>query len=321
MPEGPQVARHARLQARTLVGRPIAVDSPNGRSDDVAALFDGATLRGIEAIGKHLIYDFGDERLLHVHLGRFGNFHTGTMPLPEIRGILRLRMYTDTHWFELRGAIAIEPFDTTRRAALEGRIGPNPLDAAADVDAAYAKIVRSRSAIGTLLMDQSIVGGIGNIYRSEVLFLNGVHPRDPGTTLRREVWHAMWADLARVMADGAKVGRIVTTHAVDRARPRGVARRDDRFYVYHRTGLPCRRCGTAIAEMTLATRRVLYCPHDQPPQSPVPASDAAREPAAVLAVAADENARAKRALATKISQPSGPATDAKPKRRRSPRTS
>ncbi len=279
MPEGPQVARYARLQAEKLVGHPIAIDAPSGRSDDIAELFDGATLRAIGAVGKHLIYDFGDERLLHVHLGRFGSFHTGALPLPEIRGIVRLRMWTQADWYELRGAITVEPFDAARRAALEGRIGPNPLDPAADVDAAYEKIVRSRSSIGLLLMDQSIVGGIGNIYRSEVLFLNGVDPRDPGTSLRRETWHAMWADLVRVMADGAKVGRIVTTHAADRTKAKGVARRHDRFYVYHRTGQPCRRCGTLVRETTLGNRRVFFCPHDQAPAAPSARSVRAKHPA------------------------------------------
>jgi len=275
MPEGPQVARYARLQAEKLAGRIVNIDSPNGRSDDVAALFDGATLRSIEAIGKHLIYDFGNERLLHIHLGRFGNFHSGAMPLPEERGVLRLRLSTDEDWYELRGAIAIEPFDATRRASLEGRIGPNPLDPHADIDGAYDKIVKSRSAVGLLLMDQSIVGGIGSIYRSEVLFLNRIHPRAPGTSLEREVWHAMWADLARVMADGAKVGRIVTTHAADRAKPRGAAHADDRFYVYHRTGRPCRHCGTPVEEIVMGNRRVFFCPLDQP----APHAAAAEKPA------------------------------------------
>lgn len=308
MPEGPQVARYARLQAEKLAGQTINIDSPSGRSDDVAALFDGATLRGIEAVGKHLVYDFGDDRLLHVHLGRFGNFHTGTLPLPEIRGIVRLRLFTATHWYELRGAIAVEPFDSTRRASLEGRIGPNPLAANADIDAAYDKIVRSRSTIGLLLMDQSIVGGIGNIYRSEVLFLNGVHPRDPGTSLDRATWHAMWADLVRVMADGANVGRIVTTHARDRANAKGIARRNDRFYVYHRTGLPCRHCGTPIQELLLAQRRVFFCPNDQPEHGRSCEAAASREPLAPP-LAPTGNLASKRASAT--SAPDGKAISAK----------
>ncbi|GAC1452636.1 MAG: Fpg/Nei family DNA glycosylase [Vulcanimicrobiaceae bacterium] len=264
MPEGPQVARYARLQGEKLCGKIVRADSPNGRSDDVAALIDGATLRGIEAIGKHLLYDFGEDRVLHVHLGRFGNFHQGAMPLPEIRGIVRLRLFTDTDWFELRGAIAVETYDATMRALLEQRIGPNPLDADADPKRAYDRIVASRTAIGLQMMDQAIVGGIGNIYRSEVLFLNGVNPRDPGPTLARKTWRAIWKDLARVMAHGAVVGRIVTTWPEDRSKPTGAVRREDRFYVYHRTGLPCRRCGTLVLSEELGKRSVFWCPQCQP---------------------------------------------------------
>ncbi|GAC1304016.1 MAG: Fpg/Nei family DNA glycosylase [Vulcanimicrobiaceae bacterium] len=285
MPEGPQVARYARLQSETLCGRAVRADSPNGRSDDVAALVDRATLRGIEAIGKHLLYDFGEDRLLHVHLGRFGNFHQGTMPLPEVRGVLRFRLYTETDWFELRGAIAIEIYDAAMRGLLERRIGPNPLDPAANAKRAYEKIVASRTAIGLQMMDQSIVAGIGNIYRSEVLFLNGVDPRDPGPTLARGTWRAIWKDLARLMAHGAEVGRIVTTWPKDRAKPTGPVRRDDRFYVYHRTGLPCRRCGTLVCENELGKRRAFWCPRCQPASTaeaaatPTARAKATRKPA------------------------------------------
>jgi len=264
MPEGPQVARYARIQRDVLLGKRVRVDSPNGRSDDVSDMLDGLVLRGIEPIGKHLLYDFGKERYLHVHLGRFGSFHSGEMPLPEPRGTLRLRMYTRTHWFELRGAIAIEMFDDDRKAALAARIGPSPLDAAADPQRAYARIAASESPIGLLLMDQSIVAGIGNIYRSEILFMHGVHPKNPGRSLDATTWATMWRDLVRVMKDGERIGRIVTTDPADRAKPKGAVRREDRFYVYRRTGLPCRRCGAAIETGVIATRNVFWCPHDQP---------------------------------------------------------
>jgi len=245
-------------------GKAVHADSPDGRSDDVAAFIDGATLRGIEAIGKHLLYDFGEGRLLHVHLGRFGNFHEGTLPLPEVRGVLRFRLFTDADWFELRGAIAIELYDASMRALLEGRIGPNPLDPRADLKRAYDKIVKSRTPIGLQMMDQSIVGGIGNIYRSEVLFLNGLDPRAPGPALERKAWSAIWSDLTRLMVHGAVVGRIVTTWPKDRKKAQGDVRAEDRFYVYHRTGLPCRRCGTAIRTELLGTRSVFWCPQCQP---------------------------------------------------------
>jgi endonuclease-8 len=264
MPEGPQVARYARLQSAVLAGKRVRADSPNGRSDEVAQAIDGLRLHGIEAVGKHLLYDFGRERYLHVHLGRFGGFDDGPMPLPEVRGILRFRLYTRQHWFELRGAIAIELFDAAMREMLEARIGPSPLDPAADPARAFARIAKSRAPIALLLMDQAVVAGIGNIYRSEILFMHGVHPRREGRTLDEPTWRAMWDDLVRLMRAGERVGRIVTTAPADRDNPKGAARRLDRYYVYRRTGLPCRRCGTLIATAEMGNRNVFWCPKDQP---------------------------------------------------------
>lgn len=272
MPEGPQVARYARMQAALLVRKRVRADSPNGRSDEVAAIVDGKTLRGIEAIGKHLLYDFGPDRMLHVHLGRFGNFDDGPMPLPEPKGILRFRLYTTKHWFELRGAIAIEMFDASMRELLAARIGPNPLDPAADPSVAFAKITKSRAPIGMLLMDQSVVAGIGNIYRSEILFMHGVDPRAPGNALPRKTWRAMWKDLARLMAEAATGGRIVTTAPRDRDKPTGAVRRADRFYVYRRDGQPCRWCGSLIEAGTMGNRNVFWCPHDQAASAPAGAA-------------------------------------------------
>ncbi len=264
MPEGPQVARYARLQEEKLAGKRIHADSPDGRSDDAADFIDGRKLLRIVAVGKHLLYEFGPDRALHVHLGRFGGFDEGAMPLPDVKGKLRFRIWTRAHWYELRGAIAIEPYDAARRKALEARIGPNPLDAAARPARAFAKIAKSRSPIALLVMDQSIVAGVGNIYRSEVLFLNHVNPQTPGTQIDAKTWRAMWRDFRRLMLDGEQVGRIVTTYPKDRDKPKGAVRRTDRFYVYRRDGLPCRHCGTLIVVAEMGNRKVFWCPHDQP---------------------------------------------------------
>jgi formamidopyrimidine-DNA glycosylase len=132
---------------------------------------------------------------------------------------------------------------------------------------AYAKIRKSRAPIGMLLMDQAVVAGIGNIYRSEILFVHGVDPKSPGSALARTTWRAMWRDLVRWMADAERNGRIVTTAPGDREKPTGAVRRTDRFYVYRRTGLPCRRCGTAIVTGVMGNRNVFWCPHDQRPVS------------------------------------------------------
>jgi formamidopyrimidine-DNA glycosylase len=264
MPEGPQVARYARLQNERLAGRRVRVDSPSGRSDEIAEIFDGETIAGVAAIGKHLLYDFGDDRYLHVHLGRFGRFIDGPLPEPELRGIVRLRLRTADRWYELRGATAVDVYGPDDLRRLKARIGPNPLDPRARPKPVYDVIAQSDAAIGLLLMDQAVIAGVGNIYRCEVLFLNRIHPKQPGSTITAPVWRAVWRDLRRLMTDNAVDGRIVTTAPSDRAHPRGAVRSSDRFYVYHRAGLPCRQCGAIICEGEMGNRTIFWCPQDQP---------------------------------------------------------
>ena len=93
MPEGNEVHRYARLHTTTFAGKTICVESPNGRFPG-AALLTGHKLKSVMAHGKHLAYDFGRDRKLHIHLGRFGDFTEGKMPFPEVKGVLRMRWST-----------------------------------------------------------------------------------------------------------------------------------------------------------------------------------------------------------------------------------
>ena len=85
MPEGNEVHRYADLQTPLFAGRLLKVSSPNKVFND-ARLLDAKKLRSIEAYGKHLLYDFGADTILHIHLGRFGKFRDGEMPFPPPQG-------------------------------------------------------------------------------------------------------------------------------------------------------------------------------------------------------------------------------------------
>ena len=80
----------------------------------------------------------------------------------------------------------------------------------------------------------------------------------------RSTWDALWDDLQRLMRAGVRAGHIVTTEREDRERRTGPARREDRFYVYRRHGLPCRRCGTEIRTELMVGRNLFWCPTCQP---------------------------------------------------------
>src|ERR1700677_1153178 len=92
MPEGNEIHRWAARHAAAFAGRTVRVDGPQGRFTD-ADVLDSRKLLRVMAVGKHLGYDFGKDRILHVHLGLQGDFTEGAGPLPPVKGALRLRMW------------------------------------------------------------------------------------------------------------------------------------------------------------------------------------------------------------------------------------
>ncbi len=219
---------------------------------------------------------FADDTVwLRVHLGLYGGwrFHGPGLAglgrrsrdpagdgLPVPRGAVRLRLLADGRVADLSGPTACEALSPDAKRAAMARLGDDPLRLDADPARAWAKIHASRSAIGLLLMRQDIVAGIGNIYRAELLFRAGIDPHLTGRELDRAAWDAMWADLAALMADGVRTGRIVTTR---RART-GPVRRGEANYVAHRAGKACRVCGTPVAVEDMAGRALYWCPTCQP---------------------------------------------------------
>lgn len=229
-----------------------------------AQSLDDLVLEGTDAHGKHLFVGFSGERWLHVHLGLYGKFLIGTQPAPEPRGALRLRLETPAAWADLRGPTACGLMTPPEKAALHARLGADPLRARADPGAAYARISRSRMAIGALLMAQDAVAGIGNVYRAEILFRHGIEPHRPGRELAPPAWDALWLDLRTLMRAGVRSGRIVTTRPEHRGRRPAPVRREDSHYVYRRAGLPCRVCGTPVLTEEMVGRNLFWCSVCQP---------------------------------------------------------
>lgn len=241
-----------------LVGRAVAASSPQGRFAEGAARLDGRTCEAVEAWGKHLVYDFGDALNLHVHLGLFGRIRvlpTGTEPEGEVRA----RLATMAGTVGINGPTACEVLDPAQVAALVARIGPDPLRPDADPERAWVRIAKSRAPIGLLLMDQSVVAGIGNIYRTELLWRARAHPALPGRQLGRERWEALWADARRLLEVGVERGLIVTRNE-DRT-PAKTFR--GRVNVFKKPRCP--RCRSAVTGWTMATRRVFACETCAPP--------------------------------------------------------
>ncbi|MGI9085817.1 MAG: Fpg/Nei family DNA glycosylase [Aeromicrobium sp.] len=270
MPEGHTLHRVAAELGERLAGRPVVSTSPQGRFAGGAARVDGHRLRTAEAWGKHVLVGFEDvAESVHVHLGLFGGWTiaesiTGTDAEPQVVGQVRWRLRSETVTADLRGPAACELLTPDERTSLVARLGPDPLRDDADPDDAWRRISASRAPVATLLMDQSVIAGVGNVYRAEVLFRHRLPPDLAGRDLGRPAWEAVWADLRALMRDGFESGRI------DTVRPEHVPEvmgRDPRVddhggevYVYRRAGLPCWLCGTPVRTRVLGGRNLFWCP-------------------------------------------------------------
>jgi endonuclease VIII len=273
MPEGHTLFRLARTLHEHFAGRVVSVSSPQGRFAESAALVDATLLEAAESYGKHLFVDFAEGRCVHVHLGLYGSFAVqGGVPA-EPRGQVRLRLVADRDdrppaYGDLRGATACELMTSEQQRILMDRLGPDPLRADADWTRAWSRVSRTRTPIAALLMDQSVIAGIGNVYRAEVLFRHRLDPWRPGSTLRRGAFERLWNDLVVLLAEGVRSGRIDTVHTpgdVDTiGRVPTASRPDSPFYVYRRQGEPCLVCGATVRTQVLAGRNLFWCPRCQP---------------------------------------------------------
>ncbi|MEV8638207.1 DNA-formamidopyrimidine glycosylase family protein [Streptosporangium sp. NPDC051023] len=264
MPEGHTIHRLAGLHRQMFGGGTVNAESPQGRFAAGALQIDGRVLGETDAHGKHLLLGFDDDRWLHIHLGIYGKYTFGQTPPPAPTGVVRLRLSNADEYADLRGPNTCELLDPAEKKALHGRLGPDPLRADADPDLAWRRIGRSRTAIGILLMDQSIVAGVGNIYRAEALFRQGVDPSRPGRDLTHERWTAIWDDLVLLMSDGVRVGHIDTVrpeHTPEAmGRPPRVDGHGGEVYVYRRSGMPCFLCGSEVRAGVLSGRNLFWCP-------------------------------------------------------------
>ena len=265
VPEGHTIHRLARDHARFFRGQRLSVSSPQGRFADSARLLDGSVLEAADAYGKHLFLRFEGKRFVHVHLGLFGKLRIGPLPAPEPRGALRLRLIGDEAYSDLRGPTVCALLTPDERRAVFARLGPDPLRRDADPARAYARLARSRQPIAQLLMDQTVLAGVGNVYRAELLFLHELDPFLPGASVGEERWELIWADLKDRMQAGVRANRIVTTRPEHRSRATGRVLRADASYVYRRAGDPCRICRSEVRSQLLAGRTLYWCPTCQPP--------------------------------------------------------
>ncbi len=253
MPEGDTIAA-ARDRLIPLVGQELTAETPHPRFADGALrrALEGRTIAGVRARGKHLLIDLSDARILHIHLRMTGLVSVTAEGRRWSRAPYRA-------WLVLRAAGRVGVlFDgpvleylTPAQARLHpvlSRLGPDVLEEP-ELDRAVAAIARVRAdrRIGDVLLDQRVLAGIGNVWKSEILHAERISPL-------RAVGELTTADAERLVGTAhSGMSRVVVEHV---ERPREV---------YGREGRTCRRCGGRIVALVQGDegRRTFWCPSCQ----------------------------------------------------------
>ena len=237
----------------------------NQRGTDLDA--DGAQDPVLDSSGENSMHSIGAPRRTRVRMAEQEREidQLDTFP-PEPVGQVRVRLLTDVVSADLRGPTACEVLDPAQVDAVMARLGPDPqLDDSPAAEQRFVDSVRKKpTRIGLLLMDQSVVSGIGNVYRAELLFRARINPHAPGKTLTEQSVRDLWRDWAHLLQIGVNTGQMMTMDdLVGDDYKLAMKNRADRHWVYKREGLPCRVCGTHITLEEMGARKLYYCPFCQ----------------------------------------------------------
>ena len=248
------------------------IASANGRmgqTNQRGTVLDSAVLDSavLDSAGENSMHSIGAPRRTRVRMAEQEK-ESGELDIfpPEPVGQVRVRLLTNAVSADLRGPTACEVLDPGQVDAVIARLGPDPqLDKSEAAENRFTSVVRRKpTRIGLLLMDQSVVSGIGNVYRAELLFRARVNPHAPGKSLPDDTARALWKDWAHLLAIGVETGQMMTMDDLGRDDyVRAMANRADRHWVYKREGLPCRVCGTHIILEEMGARKLYWCPSCQ----------------------------------------------------------
>lgn len=268
MPEGHTVHRMARDHWKHLGDQTIRLCSPQGRFAAEAKRLDRKRLSSASAHGKHLFYRWtnpqksaGRETVMHVHLGLYGKFRIHKNPPPPPRGAVRVRMIGESRTIDLNGPTKCEILTAPQFRKLKDRLGVDPLDRTSDPEPAFVRISKSKKPIGSALLDQSLIAGIGNIYRAEILHLLKIDPEKPCCEISRRQFDQMWQLTVDLFRIGVKYNKIITADLSSINKPISRLTKDERVTIYKKQR--CSHCNSAVKKWTLGARTMYACPKCQ----------------------------------------------------------
>jgi formamidopyrimidine-DNA glycosylase len=276
MPELPEVETVRRDLATRVVGRRITscyVDEGTPQlvqlvtRDEFCRQLTGRAIAGLRRRGKYLIVDLDDERAWVVHRGMSGNILYRAPDAPPdayVRAVFSLDNGHELRWTDLRkfGKMWLVEDATMVMESL----GPEPLDAEFTPQVLRERLGKRRAPIKALLLDQSVVAGVGNLYSDEALHYAGIHPLRPAGRLKPadfERLHAGIIEALRMGIDGrgSSLGTTLRDHINVDGAP---GSNQETVRAYGREGEPCYNCGTLMRRLKVAGRSAVFCPKCQP---------------------------------------------------------
>ena len=284
MPEGDTIFRAARTLHRALAGKTVTrfesvYPAVTRMAEDRGVV--GRTIESVGSRGKHLLMTLSGDLVLHTHMRMNGSWHLypaggrWQRPARDMR-ILVATADAVAVGFNVPVVELLSRRDLARHRDLSA-LGPDLLDAVGDRSAQSQRRsvpeeviprmrARGREAIGDVLLNQRVVAGIGNVFKSEILFEAGIDPFTPVEGLSDAALQRV-LDIARNQLSANVIDRSQTLVRSAGRRTTRSLDPDARLWVYARGGRPCRRCGTSIrAQKTGVDARLTYwCPRCQPP--------------------------------------------------------
>ena len=257
MPEGHTIHRLSKDLRSDLGAGVVKATSPQGRFERGASLINKKLLVTSEAWGKHLFLTFSGETILHIHLGLIGKFRPQALE-HEPSDTVRLRLEGSRAW-HLTGPQKCALIPKEELLKVIDDLGPDPLRRDSKCEDFVSGLTNRKTPIAVSLLDQSVIAGVGNVYRAEFLFLLGIHPQRPSYDLTQTELEELWEVSVSQLRQGVRLNRIVTVSQTDSGTSPGRLKPEDALYVYKREGQPCRRCGSLIRVAKLAGRCCWWC--------------------------------------------------------------
>lgn len=270
MPEGDTIFRAARTLHRALAGKPVVrFESvfPALTRVHVDTPLTHRTIESVAAAGKHLLMWFSGGLVLRTHMRMNGSWHIYRPGERWQRGRGDMRVLLATADFEAVGFnVPVAEFIAARSIGRHGelrRLGPDLLGTTFDEHEALRRM-RGQGArsIGEVLLNQAVMAGLGNVYKSEVLFMCRIHPFAGTDSLEDDALLRLMATGRRLLLANVHTTLSPMTTYTGFRRTTGRDRAQERLWVYGRAGRPCRQCGTPILmdKRGPAARLTYWCP-------------------------------------------------------------